>query len=181
MIKNKTNNKLGKVIAISTRRYSCLMKRILSEYGINAEIYIDGLCYKEEDISELMNKFCTNEKLKNTNDFTLIKDGTELFGFHDHPSDFWCNISELEFIKSLAKEKIVRYRVVEIKKYNIFYLLIFRIIISLIMGPLVILSWALLYGFPEQVVFWFLASGPIGFLVIWFMSGFFFDRKTNSK
>jgi hypothetical protein len=129
------------------------------------EIYINGYRY-EDDISELLEYFCTNNRLKNTNDFRLIKDGTELFGFHDHPSDFWCNISELEFIQSLAQEKIVRYRVVGIKKQTIFTSLIIRVITSLILGPLILLSWGLLYGFPEQMIFLILASGPICFLLI---------------
>jgi hypothetical protein len=102
---------MSKIIFIKTRRYSTLINRIFEEYKENVEIYVERHRYTEKDIPELVNWWCTNRIIKRTIDFTLKRDGVELFGFHDTPDQFWAAMSEQPFVEGLAKEKIVRYRV----------------------------------------------------------------------
>jgi hypothetical protein len=101
---------MNNVISIATRRYSTFVHRIFDEYH-DIVVNIDGQLFYDKDISRLK-ELCTNERLKDTIDFVVAKDDKQLFGFHDHPNEFWANVSEIDFIKQLAQEKIVRYRII---------------------------------------------------------------------
>ena len=105
------NNPGGHIISIRTHRYSLLVRRILETYNRDVEIYIDTARYTDTDISNLLRWYCTNKAIKSTVHFTLKKSGVELFSFHDTPDEFWAAISEREFVESLAKDKIIRYRI----------------------------------------------------------------------
>lgn len=94
------------------------LKRIFEKYHENVEIYIDGQVYNENDIPKLLKDWCTNRNIKRTRDFHLKKNGAELFGFHDSPSEFFADVSERSFVEHLANEKIVRYRLLPTKVKN---------------------------------------------------------------
>lgn len=105
---------MKQAIEIKTRRYSTLARRILNEYD-NIIVNMDGAIYTDEDIANLK-QICTNKRLKATLDFLVTREDKTLFGFHDYPSGFfWANISELEFIVQLARENILRYRVLSVR------------------------------------------------------------------
>ena len=107
---------MSKIIEIKTTRYSTLVGRIFEEYHENIDIHIESCHYTEEDIPELMKDQCTNRMLKNTIDFLICQDGKQLFGFHDYPNNFfWADISVIEFVKKLANEKIIRYRLIPVQ------------------------------------------------------------------
>lgn len=97
------------VIAIETRRYSAVVRRILEQYNRNVEISVDGHRYQDADIPELLNSWCTNRSLKKTIDFSLTRRDTPLFGFHDYPFGFfWAAESERSFVQQLAEEELLR-------------------------------------------------------------------------
>ena len=110
--------KMEKIIEIKTTRYSKLVERIFEEYHENIDIYIGSGHYTEEDIPELMKNLCTNRMLKNTIDFLICQDGKQLFGFHDNPDAFRADISVIEFVKKLANEKIIRYRLQPVRPHS---------------------------------------------------------------
>ena len=110
--KKEKADKDVEIIAIETDRYSTLIKRIFDEYNENVEIIIDGVCYKETAIPELLDWWCKNEIIMKTRDFVVRRDGVDIFGFHDMPDDFLAAVSELDFVAKLADENIVRYRVI---------------------------------------------------------------------
>ena len=98
-------------IYISTTRYSTLIKRICEEYNENIEIYIDGSRYTGEEIPKMLEWWCKNKTIMATIDFTLSRNGVDLFGFHDSPEEFWAVMSERLFVEQLAKEKIIRFKI----------------------------------------------------------------------
>ena len=110
---------MQKSISVETRRYSTLIKHIFEKYNKNVVIYINGIRYDENDIPKLLNEWCTNDRIKSTSDFAVYRNDILLFGFHDHPSDFFAAVSELEFIEFLALEKIIRFKK-PISQYNIY-------------------------------------------------------------
>jgi hypothetical protein len=104
---------MPRLIKIETTRYSEVFRRILAEYASDIQIRIDGTRYQPADIPHLLKEWCTNAAISRTRDFQLLRDGTELFSFHDHPSELFANVSEQPFVDRLRAEHIVRYRIAE--------------------------------------------------------------------
>ena len=107
---------MGKRIAIKTKRYSTFIKHIFEEYNNDVDIFIEGNHYSSSDIPKITEEWCKNSIIKKTIDFNIMRDGLELFGFHDTPDDFWASMSEQPFVERMAKEKIVSYRIYPLKK-----------------------------------------------------------------
>ena len=97
------------MIAIYTKRYSTFFRRMVEEYQEGCSVQIDRKVYRENEIPDLISTWCKNKIILNTRDFTLLRDKKQLFGFHDHPEETWAEPSEMEFIKRMAKEHIIRY------------------------------------------------------------------------
>ncbi len=106
---------MGEIIAVETRRYSTLVKRILENYRHDVVIKIDNTQFSESYIPQLLSNWCTNKSLISTNYFVLKHMGDGLFWFFDHPDNMCAAISVLPFIKQLADEKIVRYKIIKKK------------------------------------------------------------------
>jgi hypothetical protein len=104
-----------KLIALETRRYSAMFRRILMEYGERATIRIDGRTFSgESGVSELVENWCTNARIKQTRKFVLEREGRALFGFDEHPRETWAVLTELAFAEALRKEGVARYRVLPV-------------------------------------------------------------------
>jgi len=106
---------MGEIIAIETKRYSTLVKRILENYSHDVVIKIDNTQFSESDIPQLLSNWCTKKSLKSTNYFVLKYKGDGLFWFFDHPDNMCAAISVLPFVKQLADEKIVKYEIIKKK------------------------------------------------------------------
>ena len=102
---------MSKYLSINTRRYSKLLQCIFEEYNENVKIEIDGRQYTDNEIPELLKEWCTNRNIRKTLNFSLERDGVVLFGFHDHPCEFFVALSERPFVERLADQKIIRYEV----------------------------------------------------------------------
>jgi len=102
---------MSKYLSINTRRYSKLLQCIFEEYNENVKIEIDGRQYTDNEIPELLREWCTNRNIRKTLNFSLERDGVVLFGFHDHPCEFFVALSERPFVERLADRKIIRYEV----------------------------------------------------------------------
>jgi hypothetical protein len=103
---------MEKTVWIKTTKYSTLFRRILNTYTEHVEISIDKQRYTGADIPTLLTTWCTNKAIKRTHNFRLVRDGHELFGFHDGPANLWAAYSELPFVEALRRERILRYEVV---------------------------------------------------------------------
>lgn len=108
------------LITIETTRYSEALRRILTTFAKDAEVRITydrarPETFRGAEVQELIENWCTNERITKTRNFSLRKSGVELFGFHDHPKNFWADISTMPFIQGLAAEKVVRYKVSEVR------------------------------------------------------------------
>jgi hypothetical protein len=101
------------LIDVRTTRYSEFFKRLLDKYADGATVEIDGNRYSSSDFPKLIRDWCTNAKIRETRNFGLSRNGTEIFGFHDHPSELWAAISELPFVEQLASEGIVRFGILK--------------------------------------------------------------------
>jgi L-rhamnose isomerase len=101
---------------VKTRKYSTFIKRIFDEYSDDVEIFVEGRLFTPSEIPIIIEEWCKNSAIKNTIDFCVKRNGEDIFCFHDTPDNFWVSISELSFIKRLAKEKIVKYRICTKKK-----------------------------------------------------------------
>lgn len=99
---------MSNVISIETRRYSEFFRRVLVAYGDDAVIRIDG---KRMGAADALSHWCKNAVICKTRDFVLIRNGVEVCGFHDHPSETWMIESEWRFVERLVEERIVRARV----------------------------------------------------------------------
>jgi hypothetical protein len=99
---------MPKLVAITTSRYSTFFRRLLAQYSQNTVITIDGRKYKGDEQSQLLSSWCTNDRIKTTRNFLLTRESSELFGFHDHPSELWAAESERPFLETLAGEKIIK-------------------------------------------------------------------------
>jgi hypothetical protein len=98
-----------KLIALETRRYSAMFRRMLVEYRVGATIRIDGRKFAgEKDVAKLLEDWCTNDRIKHTRNFVLERGGQLLFGFHDHPSETWAKLTELPFAETSRKEGLAR-------------------------------------------------------------------------
>ena len=104
---------MGEIIAVETRRYSTVVKRILENYIHDVVIKIDNTQFSESYIPHLLSNWCTNRALESTNFFVLEHKGVDLFWFFDHPDNMCAAISVLPFIKKLADEKIVKEHVMK--------------------------------------------------------------------
>ena len=102
---------MDELIWISTRRYSEFFRRLLEHYGSAASVRIDRKTFGSAEIPSLLASWCTNAAIKATRDFTLSRDGRELFGFHDSPDQLWAVPSEISFCEALRREKILRFRI----------------------------------------------------------------------
>jgi len=98
---------MGDIIAIETKRYSILVKRILENYNHDVVIKIDNTQFSGSYIPQLLSNWCTNRSLKSTNYFVLKYKGDDLFWFFDHPDNMCAAMSVLLFIEKLADEEIV--------------------------------------------------------------------------
>jgi hypothetical protein len=103
---------MGKTISIETKRYSTLVRKILEAFKHDIVIKIDNTQFSESYIPQLLSSWCTNRSLESTNYFALMHKGNTLFWFFDHPDNMCATISVLPFIKKLADEKIVRYKII---------------------------------------------------------------------
>ena len=113
-----------KLIGIQTTRYSAVMKRILGAYGTDVEILIRYQrarpdTFRDADVPQLLENWCTNDRVKKTLQFNLKQNGVELFGFHDHPDNLWADISVLPFVQDMATDKMIRYDVSEVREPKI--------------------------------------------------------------
>ena len=111
---------MNQLIGIETKRYSTFMKLVLAEFCTNVSIDIGTeiskskiKTYQDKDIPWLIETWCTNNNLESTAFFSLKQNGSELFGFFDHPDNLWSDISTLPFIEKVAKNKIIYFNVVE--------------------------------------------------------------------
>ena len=102
------------LIWVKTRRYSRVLEAILREYGPGAVVRIDGVTYAGPGVATLLHTWCTNRSITNTINFELIRDGTTLFGFHDHPRDLWAAPSERQFVERLHREGLASHRVLPV-------------------------------------------------------------------
>ena len=98
------------LISIETKRYSEFFRRLFEEYAANSHVIIDGKTFDGSDFTKLKEDWGANEQIKRTRDFKLIRGRVELFGFHDSPNELWAAMSEVSFVKRMAEEKIVRYK-----------------------------------------------------------------------
>ena len=98
------------LIDVTTTRYSELLRNILNEYRDGTEVTIDGRRISSADYSTLIVDWCTNARISATRDFKLTKGGVALFGFHDHPREFWAALSEEAFVRRLAETGVVHYK-----------------------------------------------------------------------
>jgi hypothetical protein len=105
-----------RLIALETQRYSTMFRRILETYGAGALIEIDGKKHGERDLPQLLQDWCTNARIEKTMAFVLEREGRPLFGFHDHPSETWAAVSELDFVDGLRRDGIVRYRIHPVRR-----------------------------------------------------------------
>ena len=108
----------GDLIDVQTTRYSELLRRILNQYGDGTLASVDGKKFSGSGFTELIKDWCKNARICRTRDFSLTRSGVPLFGFHDHPSEFWAVASELPFIQQLAEEGIVRSNFGYTKKFG---------------------------------------------------------------
>jgi len=113
---------MKKLIAIETKRYSEVLKRILGVHCSGVEIRVNceqlrSEMFRDADVPELLENWCTNARIKRTVFFNLKQNGEELFGFFDHPDNLWADLSVLNFVDNLAKEGVLRYSFIE-KKDN---------------------------------------------------------------
>ena len=99
---------MSQLISIETKRYSEFFRRVLVAYGDNAAIRIDG---QRMAAADALDHWCKNAVICETRDFVLMRNGVEVCGFHDHPSETWMIESELPFVERLVEERIVRARV----------------------------------------------------------------------
>lgn len=102
---------MDKIIEIETTRHSALFRRILGEYDSGVEIRIDGQSYGDGDIEGLLSDWCTNNRIRRTRDFELVRDGRTLFKFHDGPDELFAAYSQLPFVECLRSERIIRYSI----------------------------------------------------------------------
>ena len=103
---------MGETILIETKRYSTLIRRILEDYNHDVVVKIDNTQFSESYIPQLLSNWCTNRIIESTIYFALMHKGDSLFWFFDHPDNMCAAISVLPFIKKLADEKIVRYKII---------------------------------------------------------------------
>ena len=95
-----------RLLTVKTTRYSEFFRRLFKEYSDDSFATIDGRNYRSADFPRLIGAWCTNAKIRATQDFRLKRGGKELFGFHDGPLDIWAASSELTFLQQLADEKV---------------------------------------------------------------------------
>lgn len=130
-------------ISIETTRYSAFFRRLLQEYSEGTAAIIDGQRHSALEYPDLVKNWCTNARIKGTNEFRLLRGDAELFGFHDHPDELWAACSELSFVERVAEEGIVRYRVLPARPEQSGWLQ--RVIVLLMAGALFaiirLLSW----------------------------------------
>lgn len=96
------------LIAIETRRYSAVLRRILEAYAGRSEVRVDARVFRGDAIRDLLSTWCTNDKIKETRNFSLSRDGQKLFGFHDDPSQLWAATSERIFVEKLRSDGLAR-------------------------------------------------------------------------
>lgn len=101
-------------IAVSTVRHSEFFRRLLDRYARTCRIDIDCSSYGPEDIEKLKATWCTHRKIRNTREFR-IRDGERFVAsFHDSMDELFVVEEELDWIRKLWEEGIVRYRVIPV-------------------------------------------------------------------
>lgn len=101
------------LISIETTRYAEFFRYLLQEYISGSSVTIDGRTIEESGFPQLIEGWCVNERIKQTRNFTLSRNKTELFGFHDSPKELWASITELPFVERMAANKLVRFKVLK--------------------------------------------------------------------
>ena len=94
-------------IFIKTTRYSKLFEEIFNGYLPGGSVEIESQSFSQKDESQLK-QWCINSNIIATKDFSLKRNGVELFYFHDHPENLSVADSEKEFVERLKKEGLIR-------------------------------------------------------------------------
>jgi len=91
------------LVSIETTRYSAVAREFVERYpGI---IQID-----RKVVQEPLDSWCTNQRLCDSIDFSLVHRGLEVLGFHDGPRNMWAHESTLPLVQQLAHERFLRFR-----------------------------------------------------------------------
>ena len=85
------------------------MRRLLQEYSRDTTAVVDRKRFASADFPRLVASWCTNTRIRATRDFKLLRQRTEIAGFHDTPDEMWIAATELPFVQRLAEEKLIRY------------------------------------------------------------------------
>lgn len=104
------------VISIETRKYSTVIRRILLAYKLNSVVTINGDTYFGEGIDRMMDGWCTNRSITGTFIFEVTREGRPLFGFTDHPEELWAALSEEHYVRGLAEDRLLRYRILPVQR-----------------------------------------------------------------
>jgi len=97
-------------IGIETTRYSSVVRAFLDRHP-DAVARLD-----RETVSTDLEKWCTNSRLMSLRDFNLTVRDEEILSFHDHPDELLAAESQLALVKELAKQKVLRFRILHEKQ-----------------------------------------------------------------
>ena len=92
-----------------TKRHSAVIRRLLEHFSDDATAVIDRKRFRSSDFPDLLTRWCTNDRIRATRDFKLLRGRVELASFHDTPDDIWIAEEALPFVERLAAEKLIRY------------------------------------------------------------------------
>ncbi len=98
-------------IRLRTKRYSEVLRRLLTHYTEGTSAEVDGCIYPAEEFPRLVAEWCTDERIAATRNFMLRSRTGNLGGFHDRPRDLWLCGNERAFAERLAAEGLLPIRI----------------------------------------------------------------------
>src|SRR5689334_16341167 len=97
-----TRREQPKLIALRTKRYSTVIRRLIEHFSDATTAVVDRKRYARSEFPQMIASWCTNARIRATRDLHLLQGRAELAGFHDTPDELYIIASELPFVQELA-------------------------------------------------------------------------------
>jgi hypothetical protein len=116
IVDRKNDMETETIISVETRKFRTFFEALCNEYGSKLVIEINGKKYLPEEHPWLISNWCNRKSLGKTINFSATVEGEVIFAFHDAPAYLRASPSQVQFLKRLQEQEVIKYKTFECQK-----------------------------------------------------------------